>query len=48
MNSVTPASALELATEHVHPDTALIVLVGDAAEIKEAAAKWGDVEVVTW
>jgi zinc protease len=48
VDSVTPVSALELATEHIHPETALIVLVGDAAKIKEAAAKWGDVEVVTW
>jgi zinc protease len=46
ITAVTPAEVHELATSYIHPETAVVVLVGDASQIGKAAARWGEVRVV--
>ncbi|MBW2261772.1 MAG: insulinase family protein [Deltaproteobacteria bacterium] len=48
VNAVTPDDVRTLASKYIHPETAVVVLVGDAAQIKDAASKWGEVQVITW
>ncbi|MGE0787738.1 MAG: M16 family metallopeptidase [Sandaracinaceae bacterium] len=46
IRSVTPAQAHEAATRYIHPDQALIVAVGRAADIVEPLRTYGEVRVV--
>lgn len=46
IRSVTPEQALEAARAHVHPDRALIVIVGDAEAIAQPMRRWGAVRVM--
>lgn len=46
VGAVEPAQALGAAQRHVHPDKALIVVVGKAADIKDALSAYGPVTVL--
>jgi zinc protease len=48
VNAVTTDDVRSLMKKYVHPEAALVVLVGDAEKIEDAASKWGEVQVVTW
>lgn len=43
VRSVTVDTVIEMAGKYIHPDQAVIVLVGDAAAFREQAGKWGSV-----
>jgi zinc protease len=44
--AVSSTAALEAAKKYVHPDEALIVVVGKAAAVKEAVSAYGPVKVI--
>ncbi len=46
IRDVTPEQALQAARAHIHPDRALIVIVGDAESIAQPMRRWGKVRVV--
>ncbi len=46
IRAVTPAQALAAAQRHIHPETALVVVVGDAEVLAEPMRRWGAVRVV--
>ena len=46
IRSTTPAAALTAARAHIHPDQALVVVVGTAAEISEPLREFGPVTVI--
>ncbi len=43
--AVDAAEVQRVATEHLHPDRALVVVVGDATQIYDAVAQFGEVEL---
>jgi predicted Zn-dependent peptidase len=46
IRAVTPAQALAAAQAHIHPDRAVVVVVGDASVVAEPLARWGEVRMV--
>ncbi|GAB4204044.1 MAG: pitrilysin family protein [Sandaracinaceae bacterium] len=46
IRAVTPAQALAAARAHIHPDRAVVVVVGDAQVVAEPLARWGEVRIV--
>jgi zinc protease len=46
IRSVTPAQALAAAQRNIRPDTALVVVVGDAEAVAQPLRRWGPVQVV--
>ena len=46
IQAVTPARALEAAKRYITPNTALVVVVGKAAAVKEALSNYGAVRVI--
>jgi predicted Zn-dependent peptidase len=47
IRGVTPEQALAAAHAHIQPDTAVIVVVGKAAEVAEPLRRYGDVTIVS-
>lgn len=47
IRSVTPEQALQAAQAHIHPDRAVVVVVGDANVVAEPLARWGTVHMVS-
>jgi zinc protease len=47
IRQVTPEQALAAARAHIHPETALVVVVGDASRFQEQLRRWGPVRVIT-
>ena len=46
IRAVTSAEALRAAQAHIHPDTAIVVVVGDASVVAEPLRRWGPVRVI--
>jgi predicted Zn-dependent peptidase len=46
IRAVTPAQALAAAQAHIHPDRAVVVVVGDASVVAEPLSRWGEVRMV--
>jgi zinc protease len=46
IRAVTPAQALAAARAHIHPERAVVVVVGDANVVAEPLARWGEVHMV--
>ena len=47
IRSVTPEQALQAAQAHIHPDRAVVVVVGDANVMAEPLSRWGTVHMVS-
>lgn len=46
IRSVSPEEALRAAQAHIHPDRAIVVVVGDADVVAEPLRRWGTVSIV--
>lgn len=46
IRAVTPEQALAAARAHIHPENALVLVVGDAEVIAEPLRRWGPVRVI--
>ncbi|MFN9813325.1 MAG: M16 family metallopeptidase [Deltaproteobacteria bacterium] len=47
IRAVTPAEALGAARAHIHPESGIVVVVGDANVVAEPLARWGAVAIVS-
>lgn len=46
IRGVTPEQALAAAQAHIHPESALVVVVGDAEAVAQPLRRWGPVRVI--
>ncbi len=46
IRAVTPEEALRAARAHIHPDDAIVVVVGDALVVADPLRRWGEVSII--